>query len=98
MENAKNLSCFCLKKLNHLSITYKSFTNAVTPVRNIFKFFQTNKKLQSIGFCCFLFLNYGKNGLPRITRLMAKASLRLSEYEWYISKKTFTKTIFLFKI
>ena len=27
MEHATNSSCFCLKQLNHLSITYKSFTN-----------------------------------------------------------------------
>ena len=46
MEHAKNSFCFCLKKLNYLSITYKSFTgtSAVTPVCTIFQVFPDEQK------------------------------------------------------
>ena len=41
-----------------------------------FKFFRTSKEVEINSFCSFLFLNYGKKGLSRVTRLMPKASLR----------------------
>ena len=43
-------SCFCLKKLNHLGILIKSYTDAVTSVNSIFQVFQTQQKLQFIVF------------------------------------------------
>ena len=63
-----------------------------------FKFSRSSKKVVINSFCCFLLLNYGKKGQSRVTRLMPKASLRLSKNDSRISKKTNTKTIFLFKI
>ena len=63
-----------------------------------FKFSRSSKKVVINSFSCFLLLNYGKKGQSRVTRLMPKASLRLSNNDSRISKKTNTKTIFLFKI
>ena len=40
-----------------------------------FKFSRTSKKVIN-NFCCFLFLNYGKKQLTRVTRLMPKSSLK----------------------
>ena len=37
-------SCFCLKTLNHLSMSMKSYADAVTLVSDFFQIFQTNSK------------------------------------------------------
>ena len=63
-----------------------------------FKFFPTSKKVVINSFCCFLFMNYCEKELTRVTRLMPKASLRLFKNDQRVSKKTITKTMFLFKI
>ena len=63
-----------------------------------FKFYRTSKKVKINSFCYFLFLNYGKKGLFRETRLMPKPSLRLFENEKRICKNTIKKIIFLIKV
>ena len=62
-----------------------------------FKFSRTSKKVVMNNFCC-LFLDYGKQELSRVARLMPNASLILFKNDQRNSKKTITKTIFLFKI
>ena len=37
-------SCFCLKKLNHLSMLIKSYADAVTLFSDFFQFFLTSSK------------------------------------------------------
>ena len=48
-----------------------------------FKFSRTRKKVVINGFCCFLFLHYGKRVglLQLLTRLMPKASIRFCRNE-----------------
>ena len=60
-------SCFCLKKLNPLSMLIKSYTDAVTVVNDFFQISRLAAKIAINSFCCFLILNYGKTiGVARI--------------------------------
>ena len=60
MEDAKKINfLFKENKSSRYYSTYKSHTNAVTSVCNIFQAFRDNKKVVIKSFSCFLFLNCG---------------------------------------
>ena len=56
-----------------------------------FKFFPDLQKVVINSFCYFLFLNYDKNELSQVARLIPKGSLKFFKNDWWIFRKTLQK-------